>query len=53
MAKLAQMGNLCLAKSGAMWSMAQIATGSTSLDSLVGHLQVFPPSPSASSAAVA
>ena len=31
MAKLAQMGNFCLAKSGAMWPMAQMATGGASL----------------------
>ena len=31
LAKLAQMGNFCLAKSDAMWSMAQMTTGSTSL----------------------
>ena len=31
LAKLAQMGNFCLAKSDAMWSMAQMTTGSASL----------------------
>ena len=31
LAKLAQKGNFCLAKSDAMWSMAQMNTGSTSL----------------------
>ena len=31
-AKLAQMGNICLDKSDAMWPMAQMATGSVSLD---------------------
>ena len=30
-AKLAQMGNFCLAKSDAMWPMTQMATDSTSL----------------------
>ena len=30
-AKLAQMGNFCLAKSDAMWPMAQIATSSASV----------------------
>ena len=32
-AKLAQMGNFCLAKPDAMWPMAQMATTSGSLDS--------------------
>ena len=31
LAKLAQMGNFCLTKSGAMWSIAQMTTGSASL----------------------
>ena len=31
MDNLAQMGNFCLAKSDAMWPMAQMATGSASL----------------------
>ena len=31
-AKLAQMGNFCLAKSDVRWPMAQMATGSASLD---------------------
>ena len=31
LAKLAQMGNFCLAKSDAMWSIAQMTTGSASL----------------------
>ena len=31
LAKLAQKGNFCLAKSDAMWSMAQMTTGSASL----------------------
>ena len=31
-AKLAQMGNFCLAKFNAMWPMAQMAFGSTSLE---------------------
>ena len=30
-AKLAQMGNFCLAKCNVMWSMAQMATGNASL----------------------
>ena len=30
-AKVAQMGNFCLAKSDAMWPMAQMAIGSASL----------------------
>ena len=30
-AKLAQMGNFCLAKSDVTWPLAQMATGSTSL----------------------
>ena len=31
LSKLAQMGNFCLAKSDAMWPMAQMATDSASL----------------------
>ena len=31
LAKLAQKGNFCLEKSDAMWSMAQMTTGSASL----------------------
>ena len=35
MAKLAQMGNFCLAKSDAMWPMAQMATSSASLEYVI------------------
>ena len=31
LAKMAQKGNFCLAKSDAVWSMAQITTGNASL----------------------
>ena len=42
-AKLAQMGNFLLAKSGAMWPMAQMATGSASLDATSdGGIGVWP-----------
>ena len=36
--KLAQMGNFCFAKSDAMWPMAQMATGTATLDCKVGSL---------------
>ena len=41
-AKLAQMGNFCLAKSDVMWPMAQMATGSVGLADQSRWLTVSP-----------